>query len=101
MGIMTGLYESKNKNVSHPRHYMLIPEKDVEVLDVIEAATANLTGIKAVDTGNASKYILRWDKKNGIEDIEKAMVYLTHLKRVLEKEVYDTVLEDQIAPQGD
>ena len=87
---MTGLYESDNKNVSHPQHYALIPEKNIEVIDVIAAATENLSGIKAVCTGNAIKYILRWDKKNGEEDIEKAIYYLTYLKRVLEEEKYET-----------
>lgn len=92
---MTELYESKNKNVSHPKHYALIPEKNVEVLDVIKAATKDLSGIKAVCTGNAIKYILRWDKKNGIEDLEKSLYYITYLMRVLEEEINDTVLEDQ------
>lgn len=87
---MIELYESDNKAVSHPSHYALIPEKQVEVLDVIEAATKNLTGIYAVDTANAIKYILRWDKKNGVEDLEKAVFYLTHLLRCIEKREPET-----------
>lgn len=85
-------YESTNPNVSHPDHYTLIPSKQVEVLDVIEAATKDLKGIEAVDTANAIKYILRWDKKGigvreCLQDIEKALYYLTHLRNHLIEEI--------------
>lgn len=45
-------------------------------MDVIKAFTSNLSGAEAFYAGNAIKYILRWDKKNGIEDLEKAKVYI-------------------------
>lgn len=77
------MYESKDKMVSHPNHYQT--KSGVEVIDVIEAFTEDLHGIEAVDTANAIKYILRWKKKNGKQDIEKAIWYLTHLKDHLEK----------------
>lgn len=86
---MTDLYNSKDAMVSHPKHYALISTdngEDIEVIDVIEAATKSLTGIKATDTGNIIKYACRWDKKNGKQDIEKIIYYATHLLRVLEKE---------------
>jgi len=81
---MTPLYESKDKAVSHPSHYALIPDKNIEVIDVIEAATADLKGIEATDTGNIIKYACRWNKKNGKQDIEKIIYYATHLLRHLE-----------------
>ena len=81
---MTQLYESKDKAVSHPKHYALIPEKDVEVIDVIKAATADLHGIFATDTGNIIKYACRWNKKNGKQDVDKIIYYATHLLRELE-----------------
>ena len=81
---MTELYESKDKAVSHPSHYALIPEKNVEVIDVIKAVTADMKGIIATDTGNVIKYICRWNKKNGKQDINKAIYYATHLLRELE-----------------
>lgn len=85
-------YESSNPNVSHPSHYALIPSKQVEVLDVIEAATKDLVGIEAVDTANVIKYILRWNKKGSdirscLQDVEKALYYLTHLKNHLMEEI--------------
>ena len=71
------MYESTDKMVSHPSHYQ--SETGLEVIDVIKAFTANLKGIEATDTGNVIKYICRWNEKNGIQDLEKAKWYLTHL----------------------
>lgn len=78
------MYESQDAMVSHPGHYQ--SENGLEVIDAIEAFTEGLTGIEATDTGNVLKYMCRWKKKNGIQDLEKAQWYLTHLiKRVRAK----------------
>lgn len=76
------MYESDNQNVSHPSHYQ--GADGMEVIDVIR----NFTGPHYVGYlhGNAIKYILRYEKKNGIEDLEKAIWYLTALKEYKEKE---------------
>ena len=71
------MYESEDKMVSHPDHYK--SENGLEVIDVIEAFTSDLSGIEAVDTANVIKYICRWKKKNGVQDIEKAIWYAQHL----------------------
>ena len=71
------MYESKDKMVSHPSHYQ--SETGLEVIDVIEAFTFDLKGIEATDTGNVLKYMCRWKNKNGLQDLEKAQWYLTHL----------------------
>lgn len=71
------MYESQDKMVSHPPHYQ--SATGLEVIDVIEAFTANLSGIEATDTGNVIKYICRWKEKNGVQDLEKAKWYLEHL----------------------
>ena len=63
--------------VSHPSHYQ--SNNGIEVIDVIEAFTDGLIGIEATDTGNILKYICRWKRKNGLQDLEKAQWYLTHL----------------------
>ena len=70
-------YESEDKMVSHPNHYQ--SSKGIEVIDVIEAFTEGLEGIEAVDTANAIKYICRWKDKNGVQDLEKTIWYVTHL----------------------
>lgn len=78
-----------DKMVVHPPHYQ--SKAGLEVIDVIEAFTADLQGIEATDTGNVIKYICRWKNKNGIQDLQKAKWYLEHLiesvaKKELEKE---------------
>lgn len=77
-------YESTDKKVSHPNHYQ--GKYGLEVIEVIKNFTADLKGIEAVDTANAIKYILRWKKKNGKQDIEKAIWYLTDLRDTLDVE---------------
>lgn len=70
--------------VNKPAHYQ--SQIGLEVIDVIEAFTSNLKGIKAVATGNVIKYICRWDKKNGLEDLKKARWYLDRLIKHIEKD---------------
>ena len=74
----------ENDNVNHPKHYQ--SKNGLEVIDVIDAFTDSLTGMEAVCTGNALKYICRWKNKNGIEDIKKAIWYLNKLIEVKENE---------------
>lgn len=76
-----------NDIVNHPEHYQ--SNFGIEVIDVIEAFTANLNGIEATDTGNVIKYICRWKKKNGIEDLKKAEWYLKHLISHLTDDNYE------------
>jgi len=80
---MTELYESDDQMVSHPQHYQ--SESGMEVIDVIEAFTADLKGIEATDTGNIIKYACRWSRKNGIQDLRKIIWYATHLINYLER----------------
>ena len=72
-----------NNPVDHPSHYQ--SDKGVEVIDVMEAFTEGLEGIEAVDTAQIIKYICRWKKKNGKEDLKKAEWYLQHLINHIEK----------------
>lgn len=74
---MSKNYECDDQMVSHPSHYQ--SKNGLEVIDVIEAFTADLSGIEATDTGNVIKYICRWKSKNGLQDLKKAMWYLQHL----------------------
>ena len=69
--------------VNHPKHYKA--KNGMEVIDVIEAFTANLSGYEATHTGNVIKYICRWKEKNGLEDLKKAQWYLNRLiKNIME-----------------
>lgn len=64
-----------NDVVNHPEHY----QGKVECIDCLEAATEGLIGIEAVCTANAIKYLYRWKRKNGKEDLLKAQWYINHL----------------------
>ena len=64
-----------NDPVNHPSHY----SGKVECIDCLESATEGLNGIEAVCTANAIKYLYRWKRKNGKEDLRKAMWYINHL----------------------
>ena len=64
--------DQDQNNVNSPSHY----QGKVECIDCIESATAGLNGIEAFCTGNAIKYLYRWKKKNGIEDLKKAKYYI-------------------------
>lgn len=67
----------------NPKHYRY---SSFETIDVIKDVTEDLTGIQAVDTANVIKYITRWPRKNGLEDLKKARWYLDHLIKTLEEE---------------
>ena len=65
--------------VQKPEHYNTNLPEGVEVIDIIGAQTATLSGMQAVAQANVIKYVLRWQKKNGVQDLEKARFYLDRL----------------------
>lgn len=64
------------RNVEHPVYYTA---GAVECIDAIESAVTGLGGVEAVLTAQVIKYLWRWKKKNGVEDLEKARWYLDRL----------------------
>lgn len=65
-------------NINSPKHYKLYG-MDIESIDVIRAVDHDLDGTEGFFTGNVLKYMIRWKKKNGIEDLQKARKYLDWL----------------------
>lgn len=65
-----------NDMVNHPSHYT---SGGIECIDALESATNGLNGIEAVCTANAIKYLWRWKRKNGVEDLRKAKWYIDKL----------------------
>ena len=51
-------------NVNHPKHYENGPFECIE-----------LTRLLSFDWGNVVKYCYRWQSKNGVEDLRKALWY--------------------------
>ena len=68
-------------NVKNPLHYN--HHGGIECIDAIAAATAGLTGIEAVCTANAIKYLWRYKYKGGVEDLRKADWYIKRLIKEL------------------
>ena len=75
--------ESKEDIINHPKHYKL--GNGIETIDIIQSATSEIKGIEAVCVGNILKYVCRYSKKNGLEDLKKAQWYLNHLIKKMEK----------------
>ena len=73
--------ESDVDMVNHPSHYT---QGGIECIDALKAATVSKTGIEAVCTANAIKYLWRYEEKNGIEDVKKARWYIDRLIKELE-----------------
>ena len=63
-----------NETVDHPEHYQS-PFK-IECIDAIAAATHGLEGLEAVCVGNSIKYLWRWKRKGGVNDLRKSRWYL-------------------------
>ena len=60
----------KKEMINHPSHY---GDGTYEAINIIEAY-----GMDFVE-GNVLKYLLRYKKKNGLEDLKKAQWYLERL----------------------
>ena len=64
-------------NIEKPNHYQLEGLEPYESIDVIRAVLGDR--VKYFYIGNILKYIIRAEKKNGLEDYKKAEVYLKWL----------------------
>lgn len=62
----------ENDNVNSPNHYKL-DGLEVEAIDVIKATVKDFNSFCH---GNIIKYVLRANKKNGVEDFKKAKKYI-------------------------
>ena len=68
----------KEDMVNHPKHYT---QGEIECIDAIKYINNKLhmEGYEGYCLGNFIKYIWRCNFKNGWEDIDKAIFYLTEL----------------------
>ena len=70
-------------NVNKPNHYMIKP--GYEVIDLIRDRLSPAE-FKGYCKGNMIKYLLRFDKKNGLEDLNKMVKYKEFFEDFVEKE---------------
>lgn len=77
------VYECNDPAVN-PNHYK--SKNGLEVIDFIEAFTEDLDGFEAYLTGSAMKYLCRWKKKNGLQDLFKSRWFVEKLIRTVEEQ---------------
>lgn len=71
----------ENDPVKHPKHYCY---GKFECLEVIQELTAGASGPEGFLLGNVIKYLWRYRRKNGVEDLRKARRYIEMLIRLYE-----------------
>lgn len=81
-GALIGERTVAEDNINSPKHYKL-PGLNIESIDIIRAILGKY--FKWFCLGNIIKYILRAEKKNGLEDYKKARKYLDWLIKGEEK----------------
>ena len=66
--------------VNRPNHYC--GKYGLESIDVIRNFAGSLEGFRGFYFGNAIKYLCRFQKKNGLEDLNKARNILSGLLKI-------------------
>lgn len=69
----------KDKDNINPNHYTY---GRFECIEVLEDILQGVEGVEAFCIGNAIKYLWRYQRKNGTEDLEKARWYITRAIQV-------------------
>lgn len=78
------LLKTKEDKVNNPNHYR--GAFGLEAIEVVRNFAGNLTAVQGFYWGNAIKYLLRFQSKNGLEDLKKARKNLDWLIEGMEKE---------------
>lgn len=70
------------KEIYSPSHYQVKGLEPYQSIDIIKAVLNNLDlePFESYCAGNVLKYLIRFSKKNGVEDLEKCEVYHGWLK---------------------
>lgn len=78
------LLKTKEDKINNPSHYK--GKFGLEAIDVVRNFAGNLTAVQGFYWGNAIKYLLRFQVKNGLEDLKKARKNLDWLIEEMENE---------------
>ncbi len=70
--------------INKPSHYQ--GKNGMEAIDVVRNFIGKLKGVSAFYWGNSMKYLLRFQGKNGLEDLKKARKNLDWLIEEMEKD---------------
>lgn len=69
--------------IDKPKHYQ--GRFGLEAIEVVRNFAGNLSAVQGFYWGNAIKYLLRFQSKNGLEDLKKARKNLDWLIEEMEK----------------
>lgn len=76
-------------NITKPKHYQ--GKYGMEALDVVKNFIWDLAGERAYYWGNVIKYLLRFQQKNGVEELKKARQNLDWLIEKMEAKEEATI----------
>ena len=74
----------REDKIDKPKHYQ--SAFGLEAIEVVRNFAGNLTAVQGFYWGNAIKYLLRFQGKNGLEDLKKARKNLDWLIEEMENE---------------
>ncbi len=88
MEILKGAHGATPTDAVRPAHYRA---GKIETIKIIEDTIKSqcLPGYEAFLLGTILKYLIRYNSKNGLEDLKKAQVYLDWLKREVKERMGD------------
>lgn len=74
------IIDSTKDIINNPNHYQInIKGNNIEVIDIIDEVVKDYNPKQAFRVANILKYVLRANKKNGLEDFKKAKKYIEML----------------------
>lgn len=81
--VTAGVIETKKDNIN-PNHYKF---GDMEAMPFIDAVTefGEFQPVETPHVKDAIKYLIRYPRKNGLEDLKKAQWFINHLIEIREK----------------
>ena len=81
-----GMHVVVKDDVKSPKHYELEGLEPYQSIDIINSILKSIKDpVRAFRVGNALKYLIRAEKKNGLEDYKKAKVYLDWIIKEMEE----------------
>lgn len=80
--VRTFPYQTKSDMIRHPDHYTF---RGTEAIEAVKILTATATGVEAYLLGCAVKYLYRYPRKNGDQDLAKAEQCIHMLREHLAK----------------
>lgn len=89
---LVNIDEAAHDAVNHPNHYC---KGGIECINVIRAIMSP-EQFQGYCIGNVTKYVFRWQDKDGLQDLKKAAVYLNWAIEAAEEKQADYEMMDEL-----